>query len=429
MKQRYSIYTKSLSIFFIIILFLTIFPMPNIESTEALSEDKTMKIKPSEFLLDLILQMLMERNDLPSLSIGIVKNNELIWSKAYGNACVFPPKKATTDTIYLISSVSKPFLATAYLQLYEEGFIDLDDPINQYLPFNLTHPFFPYPDTQITIRHLLSHRSGIYDYAIFNPIGMLKSFSGLPLFPTDLSNWLEERLIPGGNYYSSKFWRVNNPPGGGSYYSNIGYLVLACAFEQIAGQPVETYVQEHIFDPLEMQNTSYHPQTLNSDQMATLYHDKKAGFYIPLAQYDYRGFAPMCGIRTSTKDLSHFLIAHMNNGVYKENRILQNETIQLMHNTIYQSPESFTREIVKRYIHYGLGWATQQLYRTETDGHNGISPGAAAFMRINDDYDTGVILQTNKFNIFKFHRVVQYSITTEVFFLMVQILFNYAERL
>ena len=379
-----------------------------------------------EKLLETKLRILMRMNDLPSLSTAIIKDNQVVWTKAIGESCTFPSKKTSSDTIYLISSITKAFLATALMQLYEQGIYDLDENINKYLPFNLTHPYFDYPDINITFRHLLSHRSGIYDYAIYERAGMMRNFNELPFFPENISTWLKERLVPGEEKYSPNFWMKDNSPGGNAYYSNIGYLVLSCAFEKLSGKKVETYVQDHIFEPLEMFNTSYHPQSLNKKQMATLYHDKKIGIYMPLPQYDYRGFAPMCGIRTSVNDLSHYLIAHMNQGVYKDKRILKNDTIHLMHNTIYSRYGGVFDEVWNRHITYGLGWSSQTMYGTRTYGHNGISPGAAAMMQIDMENNIGIIIQTNKFNILKFNRLIQFSQAREILFVMAHVLFKFA---
>ena len=363
------------------------------------------------------------------MSACIIKGDKLVWAKAYGYSNVRLKKKATPDTIYLISSVTKTILATAFLQLYEQGKFDLDDDVNEYLSFKLIDPYFPYEDNPITFRKLLSHRAGVYDYCFFNPIGVLTGLVDVPLFPDDLSEWLEERLSSNGERYSKNYWMRYNPPGGFSYYSNIGFLVLSCLFETIANESVEDYCQRNIFDPLEMHNTSFHFTNLDKTKLATLYHRRIAGVYIPLPEYDYKTFAPMCGIRTTVKDLSHFLIAHMNNGIYKNKQILKKETMEIMHNTIYTTKPKMISQIGSRSRKYGLGWWSQDLFDKRVEGHGGFSPGAYCFMLTNTSKNIGVIIQTNKFTITEFYNIIKYKYTWLIGSLICYSLFKKAEKL
>jgi hypothetical protein len=106
--------------------------------------------------LDEKIRFLMSKGNIPSLVAGIVVNDSLTWTGGYG--------ADPYETIYLIASVTKPFVATAILQLYEQSLIDLDADINEYLPFNMRHP--EYPNKTITARMLLSHQSGLAHYTI-----------------------------------------------------------------------------------------------------------------------------------------------------------------------------------------------------------------------------------------------------------------------
>jgi CubicO group peptidase (beta-lactamase class C family) len=147
------------------------------------------------------------------ITVGIVVNDSLVWAKAYG--------EADLDTVYDIGSVTKPFVATAVLQLYERALIDLDDDVNEYLPFSLRHP--EYPDTPITIRMLLTHQSGLAHYT--------DPFKGYHM-GQETADWLVEHrgwhqprydphpafaefmegyLTPGGPYYAPHAWRSHEP--------------------------------------------------------------------------------------------------------------------------------------------------------------------------------------------------------------------------
>lgn len=344
-----------------------------------------------ERIFDLKMKFFMKIGVSPSMSACIVKNGSVVWAKAYGHSNAYLRKKATTDTIYLLSSNSKPVIATALLQLYDKGLFDLDDNVSEYLPFDLKNP--NYPDVNITFRMLLSHRASIYDVILYeDKLDSLKS--NWPI-PKDFYPWIKDILVPGGNSYDPKVW-YNHLPGTKACYSSLGYVVISYLVERISNQSVEDYCQQNIFEPLDMKNTSYHPENLDEKNMAMPYF-KHLGIYIPISHLDYGCLAGMGGLRTTTMDLSHFLIAHMNNGTYNEVRILKNETIKIMHNTTY--PEE---GVLSFYDYkYGLGWFSTSTFLNErVEGHGGCGPGAISNMHMNLSKDKGIIVFFNKQNLF-----------------------------
>ena len=119
---------------------------------------------------------LVESGDIPSLQVCVVSGDEK-WVKGFG-------EQTDEDTVFLVGSIQKVFVAVSILQLYEEGLVDLDDDVNTHMPFSIRHP--GYPDTPITIRMLLSHRSGLdstlpsefaYDWGDDNPPEWSRNFS------------------------------------------------------------------------------------------------------------------------------------------------------------------------------------------------------------------------------------------------------------
>ena len=260
----------------------------------------------------------MKSGHMPSLSTCIVKNDEVIWSKTYGSSDIRSGKEASDDTIYLVGSISKPVTATALLQLYEQGLFDLDEDVNDYLPFNLRNP--KYPDVPITFRMLLAHQSSLGD----KEISTYLFFS----FLNHDRPWLEEYLVPGGAKYTPKVWR-DYAPGERSYYSSLGFELLGYLIELISNQTFEEYCKENIFEPLSMLDTSFEISDLDQNRLATpyLYYFR---IYVPLPDYEMDGAcAAAGGLRTTILDLSHFLIAQMNGGVYGGVRILKEETYHL----------------------------------------------------------------------------------------------------
>ncbi len=167
---------------------------------------------------------LVESGDIPSLQICVVSGNQK-WIKGFG-------EQTDEDTVFLVGSIQKVFVSISLLQLYEDGLIGLDDDVNYYMPFSIRHP--EYPDTPITIRMLLSHRSGLggtlpsefaYDWIDDNPVEWTRSLSE-DLINVSLVDWLEMNLDEEGSFYSPSYWV--REPGTGYSYSNNGYKILMC---------------------------------------------------------------------------------------------------------------------------------------------------------------------------------------------------------
>jgi CubicO group peptidase (beta-lactamase class C family) len=337
------------------------------------------RFSPKDNIFDLKVQLLMMLGSMPSFTTCIIKNNSIAWSKAYGFSDIKSREKASSDTIYMTGSITKPFIATALLQLYEQGLFDIDDDVNDYLPFPLRNP--KYPDINITFRMLLSHHSSINDHSLLRWWELNIYFKSFPV-PEDPYPWLKDVLVPGGKYYSQKVW-YNYPPGQEGNYSNVGFVLLGYLIEQLTNQSFEQYCQENILTPLQMQNTSFHPDTLDKDQLATPY-VRILRFYIPLRHYDYNYVTAAGGIRSTLEDLSRFLLTHMNNGEYNGVRILEEETIELMHTIQYTNSR------------YGLGWIVNLDDDGRTrEGHTGGAPGGAALMIISSSENFGVIFFIN----------------------------------
>jgi CubicO group peptidase (beta-lactamase class C family) len=190
---------------------------------------------PDYAAIDAYVQAQMDAANVPGLAIGIVHNGEVVHTAGFGRSRPFGVP-VTPQTPFIIGSVSKGFTALAVMKLVEEGKIDLDAPVQAYLPwFTLADPDAA---AQITIRMLLNQTSGLgyndgtrplWDHpGTFTLEARVRQMSGLP---------------------------VRRMPGSGFEYSNYNYLVLGEIVEIVSGQPYGAYVQENIFAPLGMQNS------------------------------------------------------------------------------------------------------------------------------------------------------------------------------
>ena len=337
------------------------------------------------------LSLLMKIAGFPSLTACIIKGDQMIWSKGYGYYDRSEQKPATTDTIYVLASITKTIVGTALMQLYEQGLFDLDDDVNTFLPFDLRNPNFP--DDPITFRMLLSHTSSL------NENGQMQyywlNFSGDPSFDFFPEPYLREFLLPGGRYYDPSVWSMEYRPGDYAMYANVGFDLISYLVEIISGEPFLAYCDTHIFSPLDMTNTGFNFSCFDIDQVAIPYQRFKGRYYTinetaflfgedwtPPQQYWRVRFYPAGGLYTTVSDLSHFLIAHMNDGIYNGTQILEKETVELMHAT---QPGN--------QIGYGLAWMHESI--GDLSGHGGDLPGADTWMLYSQKEDIGIIYLAN----------------------------------
>ncbi len=385
---------KIVGVFVCTLLTVSILPIFFSSAVPQQSVDTTASYVPiNDVVFDFKLSFLMRIIGFPSLSACIIKDDQIVWSKGYGYYDRSEQKPATIDTNYLLASITKTIVGTALMQLYERGLFDLDDDVNTFLPFDLRNPNFP--DDPITFRMLLSHTSSL------NTNGQQQyywaNFSGDPPFDFFPEPYLGEFLLPGGRYYDSSVWSSKYRPGDYAMYANVGFDIISYLVEIISGEPFLEYCDTHIFSPLDMKNTGFNLSRLNIDQVAIPYWRFKGRYYkineldfylgknlTPPEKYYRLRLFPAGGLYSTVSDLSHFLIAHMNDGVYNGTRILEKETVELMHEVQPENQEN-----------YGLAWYGMTLGGIYMTGHTGGLPGVDTFMFFNQTENIGVIFFAN----------------------------------
>jgi len=337
-----------------------------------------------ELLFNRSINLLMRVGQIYSLSICLIKNNTIAWSNGYGLYDMEKNQKPNIDTCYLIASISKTITATAILQLYEQGLFGLDDNVNHELDFNIYNP--NHPEVNITYRMLLNHTASLdTESTDFYDVYYNQD-------PPELSSWLNDYFYPNGEYNNNRW--TDDTPGTEFKYSNLGFAVLGYLVELWSGQSLNEYCKENIFNPLDMDSTSFMLSELDSDNVAISYvlsyHSKKSqpDLYIPIPPYTVK-FYPAGSLYTSPQDLSHFLIAHMNHGVYNGSRILENDTIDEMHNVSF----SFNKM-----LDFGLGWGIWKnwLNKPTFMGHTGSLYGYKSIMKGKINDNSGIIYFVTK---------------------------------
>ncbi|UCG00640.1 MAG: beta-lactamase family protein [Candidatus Heimdallarchaeota archaeon] len=252
--------------------------------------------------------------------ICLVKDGAIYYSNGYGsfdNSNGVRVPVMVNTTLFRVGSLSKAVTATAIMQLVEQDLIDLNVDVNDYLDTFKVPATFPEP---ITVTHLLSHTSGLQN--TLAPV-YLTTDENLPTLEEVIRAELPKRIIP---------------PGQAAMYSNFGYALLGYIVELVSGMPFPDYIRSAIFNPLGM-NNSYFERVLPEealDHLSSAYHYSAHQGYV-LGSSEYATMSPAAGLITTAEDYGRFLIAHLNNGTYNKNRILQNETVQLMHQVHFEA--------------------------------------------------------------------------------------------
>jgi len=328
--------------------------------------------------LDSFIRNKMRSAEVPGLAACIIKGDQIVWSKGYGKSNISLGTAVTPDTSFLVASVSKTITGTALMRLHEQGFFDLDADVNTALNFAVNSP--SHPNNPITYRSLLSHTSGIKDNWTVLDANYVLGDS-----PIALGYFLEQYLTPGGSNYNSNrnfySWRPETRFG----YSNMGAALAGHMVEALTGVPFDKFCQKEIFRKLHLDNTSWKLSNLDVNNVAMPYSYKVSNnTFTPYGHYGFPDY-PNGGLRTSVNDLSRFLIAHMNRGVYHGHRILDSETVALMKQIQYPSVDNLQG------LAFYYWWANGK----KRYGHSGGDWGVVSEMWYIPSEDVGVIILTN----------------------------------
>jgi len=363
---------KLFLIFVLIILITSTF-------TTSTGNDNNKSFENIKFKTNVLKTMIIQQ--IPSMSLCVIKDNEIIWKDTYGFSSVYPPRIADYSSIYVLGSISKTFTATAIMQLYEKGLLDLDCDVSCYLPFELRNP--KYPDDEITLRMILTHHSGLGDQ-LFDIVNAYP-------YRYDMVSFFKEVLFLNGSKYNPDYW-CDFKPGEESWYSNFGFIINAIIIEIITGQTFEEYCQENIFQPLKMFNTSFCVDSYDKKELARPTFKRMFLPRLQLFNYDLGLIGACAGLRTNIIDLSHYLIAHMNNGSYKNVKIMNESTINEMHRIQYPND---TMNFYNHELFHGLGWLHLIINNDTYSGYNGGAFGYSCTMTYRKSDGAGLLLLSN----------------------------------
>lgn len=302
---------------------------------------------------------------LPGVAVGVVADQDLVWSQGFGYADVAAKRPMTAETKFRMASHSKLFTATAIMQLREEGKLRLDDPVVKYLPWFRVKPAAP-DDPPITIEQLLTHRSGMPreagdHWTTYN-------------FPTEeqLKALMPDRQAA---YSPEVRWK----------YSNLAYSVAGMVVEAVSGEPWADYVTRHIYQPLGMTSSSVDRDVPG---LAVPYGRRMPdGSREVLPFVDARGMGSATGITSTVADMAKFVSAQFRTGPRGGNRILGTASLREMHR-VRMMENTWTRG-------QGIGFSVSRVDDRLYIGHGGGYPGNTTQTVIQLDDKVGVIVLTN----------------------------------
>jgi CubicO group peptidase (beta-lactamase class C family)/D-alanyl-D-alanine dipeptidase len=304
----------------------------------------------------------MEDKELPAISIALVDDQRIVWSKGFGSADPKAKTPATAETIYRVGSVSKLFTDIAVMQLVERGKLDLDAPITTYLPEFQPRNSFGKP---ITLRQLMSHRAGLVRET---PVGSYFD-------PTEPSL--------AGTIASLNRTALIYEPGTRTKYSNAGIATVGYALERTQGEPFAKYLKRAVLDPLGLKDSNFEPTPALNARLAKAFMWTIDGrvFDAPTFQL---GIHPAGSMYTTVNDLGKFMSALFAGG----GAALKPETVQQMWTPQFAKPGEKTG--------YGIGFRLGELDGHRQVGHGGAIYGFATSLSALPDDKLGVVVVTTE---------------------------------
>ncbi|OAB38297.1 hypothetical protein PMSD_08025 [Paenibacillus macquariensis subsp. defensor] len=321
--------------------------------------------------LEISVPLAMDQHQIPGAAIAVIERGEVVWSKGFGFADVENKIKVDETSLFQVASNSKPVTAWGVLKLVEEGKLDLNAPVEQYLS-RWQIPNSPLSKEKVTIERLLSHTSGL-------------SLSGYKGYPSGSTFPTLEQSLNGENSESTKVALIHEP-GSKFQYSGGGYTVLQLLIEEVSQQSFSDFMKEEILIPLGMNDSLFTYEEKEVHKLSVGY--KTNGDPYPVTLYTELAAA---GLLTTISDYAKFVAASVDDkrqGKPVGRNVLTADSLKMMFNPRLNS--------------YGLGYATMKIETVPILTHGGNNVGYISNFYINLSNGNGIVLLTNSDNGGKF---------------------------
>jgi len=316
-----------------------------------------------EAWLDGLMPTGLATAEAPGAVVVVVKDGQVLFEKGYGYADYKSGKPVDPKvTLFRPGSISKLFTWTAVMQQVEQGKINLDADVNTYLDFHIP----AYQGQPVTMRMLMTHRAGFSETAR----DLLTYGKAAPPLDVVLKRYVPPRIFL---------------PAGGPGYSNYGASVAGYIVQRVSGEEFDSYVQRHIFAPLNMQHA-----TFDQPLPAALAPDMSKGYSTwdkPGPGFEIISMPPAGSLSATGDDMSHFMIAQLQNGKYGDTQILKPETAVAMHTTVTKAFPDLNGNL--------LGFYQQNINGHRVIAHGGDTDFFHSDLTLWIDDNVGVFISVN----------------------------------
>ena len=327
--------------------------------------------------IDSFISERMAAERIPGMAVVVVQDGQVAYLKGFGTASLKSLSPVTPQTVFDLASCSKSFTALAVLLLREDGLVDVDLPVCHYLPDFTTYD--SQMSQEITVRHLLHHSSGLPG-RFAEPLAVHSGEDAM------------EKLVA-----SMDKVRLNSVPGSSFEYSNLNYSLLGAIIDKVSGTDFEDYLDQRVFTPLGMTNTTMVPDEAEELDRADG-HQLLFGHVITRNVPIYRNIVPAGWVMSTAEDMGRWLIVHLNGGVIDNQQVIPAGVIEELH------APGVSYEQDSEEIGYGMGWF---IGCSDTGlsmvWHGGDTSNFSADMVLVPDRHTGVVVLVNSQNCSSVH--------------------------
>lgn len=335
-----------------------------------------------------------KKDAIVGFAVSIVNENNVIYDKGFGYTDIEQHTAYTSNTVQNIASISKSLIGISLLKAQELGKLNINDPINNYLPFKIINP--DHQDSPILIKHLAYHTSSITDldeiyaksYILtkeeHNDNEGVYDYFNKPDTNISLLAFMQNSLTQDGKWYTKDSF-LNQKPGKNREYSNIAAALCALVIESATGQDYRTFTKENILKPLNMNSSGWSSNDIDPAKRSRLFATKD----MMIAEYSLVTYADG-GFLTSSYDLGLFL-SELIKGYSGNGTLLNKESYQKLFEK-HQFSDNGKTEDYALFLEFRNGFLTVQ---EELIGHNGSDPGVFTAMYFNPKTKIGKVVLVN----------------------------------
>jgi len=348
----------------------------------SLSSALAQMVPPSD--LDTYVARAMKTFEVPGIALAVVKDSKVVIARGYGVRKFGDPAPVNADTLFGIASNSKAFTSAALAMLVDEHKVEWDDAVIDYLP-NL-HLYDLYASHQLTIRDVLSHRSG------------------LGLGAGDLMFWPDTTFTRDDVVARARYIQPASSFRSRYAYNNLMFVIAGQIISSVTGKSWDDFVRERIFTPLGMISTRISSLSFKPGDNVAYPHSRGwrlEGTLAPIPMTRDDVWAAAAGIKTSANDLSKWVIAQLNHGKVNDHQRLFSEEQQRQmwaSTTIVPIPEppEPLKTLKPNFSTYGLGWEQRDYRGRKIISHGGGLTGMRTTVQLVPEENLGILILTNQ---------------------------------